>query len=225
MLCVKDISGSTDLTGTDLKHYRIEPFIGQGHGRRLPRPGHPAQSSGGDQAPESRPGRQRRRRNRFVQEARGRGRLSHTAIAQVYDIGEVDGCLFIVMEYIDGRSVGRLIADRELDLLSSVEIAFQVVEGLKSPRGRDPSPGHQVGQHHGHARQAELAWRLRAGQADGTGSGRIRSAVDPLRTLTKDAGRTLPGLVIGTVPYMSGAGPGAGPRRPERLVFSRRRSL
>ena len=205
MLCVKDISGSTDLTGTDLKHYRIEAFIGQGgmgvvyRGRdtRLNRPVaikllSPALVASAE------------RRNRFVQEARAAAALSHPAIAQVYDIDEVDGCLFIVMEYIDGRSVGRLIADRELDLLSSVEIAFQVVEGLEKAHEagilhRDIKSDNIMVTRDGRAKLLDFGLAKLMEPAPAASA----PPSDPLRTLTKDAGRTLPGLVMGTVPYMS----------------------
>ncbi len=200
----KIISGS-DLVGTNLKHYRIEEFIGQGgmgvvyraRDTRLNRPVaikllSPALVANSE------------RRNRFVQEARAAAALSHPAIAQVYDIDEVDGRLFIVMEYIDGRSVGRLITDRELDLLSAIEIAFQVTEGLAKAHEagilhRDIKSDNIMVTRDGHAKLLDFG----LAKLMEPGSGEEVLPTDPLRTLTKDAGRTLPGLVVGTLPYMS----------------------
>lgn len=68
--------------------------------------------------------------NRFIQEARAAAAITHPAIAQVYDIDTVEETTFIVMEFIEGETVGSLIAKKELDLLGSVEIALQVAEGL-----------------------------------------------------------------------------------------------
>jgi serine/threonine protein kinase len=193
------------MVGSNLKHYRIEEFIGQGgmgvvyraRDTRLNRPVaikllSPALVASSE------------RRNRFVQEARAAAALSHPAIAQVYDIDEVDGRLFIVMEYIDGRSVGRLITDRELDLLSAVEIALQVTEGLAKAHEagilhRDIKSDNIMVTRDGHAKLLDfgLAKLMEPGSSDAV------LPADPLRTLTKDAGRTLPGLVVGTIPYMS----------------------
>jgi serine/threonine protein kinase len=67
---------------------------------------------------------------RFIQEARSAAAITHPAIAQVYDIDTVDDTTFIVMEFIEGQTVGSLVAKKELDLIGSVEIALQVAEGL-----------------------------------------------------------------------------------------------
>jgi len=48
-------------------------------------------------------------RDRFRKEAQIAARLSHHGIVQVYDTGEVDGSAYLVMEYVDGESVGDYI--------------------------------------------------------------------------------------------------------------------
>ncbi len=70
------------------------------------------------------------RKRRFLQEARSAAAVSHPAIAQVYDVDEIDGQLFIAMEFVEGKTLRQLIVDRELDLLGAVEIAIQAGEGL-----------------------------------------------------------------------------------------------
>jgi serine/threonine protein kinase len=67
---------------------------------------------------------------RFLLEARAAASITHPAIAQVYDIDTVEDTTFIVMEFVEGQTVGALIAKKELDLLGSVEIALQVADGL-----------------------------------------------------------------------------------------------
>ncbi len=119
------------MIGQTLKHYKIEALLGKGGmgvvyralDVRLQRPVAlkmltPSLVSDPD------------RRTRFLREAQSAAALTHPAIAQVYDIDEADGGIFIAMEYVDGKTVSRLIADGELDLMGSVEIAFQVAEGL-----------------------------------------------------------------------------------------------
>jgi predicted Ser/Thr protein kinase len=193
------------MIGTTLKHYRIDELLGQGgmgvvykaRDLKLDRPVaikllNPALLAN----PE--------RRRRFLQEARTAAALSHPAIAQVYDIDEADGQLFIAMEFVDGRSVGRLIAEGELDLLSAVEIALQVAEGLARAHEagilhRDIKSDNIMVTRDGHAKLLDfgLAKLMEPGLSGPAGP------VDPTRTLTKDPVRTLPGTVVGTVPYMS----------------------
>ena len=72
-----------------------------------------------------------RRRELLFGEARVALKVTHPNVCRVYDIGEVDGHLYLSMEYIDGedlasllRRIGRLPADK------AVEIARQVCSGL-----------------------------------------------------------------------------------------------
>lgn len=45
----------------------------------------------------------------FAAEARILGMLHHPNVVQAYDVGESDGALFLVLEYVDGPSLGRLM--------------------------------------------------------------------------------------------------------------------
>ena len=120
-----------ELIGTTLKHYRVETQLGKGgmgvvyraRDTRLDRPVALKMITPGLIADPD-------RRARLLLEARSAAAISHPAIAQVYDIDEVDGNLFIAMEYVDGRTVTRLVADGELDLMGALEIVLQVAEGL-----------------------------------------------------------------------------------------------
>src|SRR4028118_216568 len=48
---------------------------------------------------------------RFRREAQSAANLSHPNIVSVYDWGEEDGTYFIVMEYVEGRSLAQIIRD------------------------------------------------------------------------------------------------------------------
>ncbi len=199
------IAQNSPMIGRTLKHYKIEALIGQGGmgvvykalDLRLQRPVAlkmlpPSVVSNPD------------RRTRFLREAQAAAVLTHPAIAQVYDIDEADGGIFIAMEYIDGKTVSRLIADAELDLLGSVEIAHQVAEGLAKAHEagiihRDIKSDNIMVTRDGHAKLLDfgLAKLLEPGPDEPGTAGDIS------RTLTKAHGQTMPGAVMGTISYMS----------------------
>ena len=49
-------------------------------------------------------------------EARAAAAITHPAIAQIYDVDEENGTIFIAMEFVEGRTLRALITDKELDL-------------------------------------------------------------------------------------------------------------
>ena len=85
---------------------------------------------------------------RFHTEVRIARQVSHPNVCRVYDVGEIDGHLFLSMEYVDGedlgsllRRIGRLPADKAL------EIARKLCAGLaaahdKGVLHRDLKPGN-----------------------------------------------------------------------------------
>ncbi|MBE0712906.1 MAG: serine/threonine protein kinase [Candidatus Aminicenantes bacterium] len=193
------------MVGTTLKHYRVETQLGKGgmgvvyraRDTRLDRlvalkmitPGLVAN-------PE--------RRSRLLLEARSAAAISHPAIAQVYDIDEVDGNLFIAMEYVDGRTVSKLIADGELDLLGAIEIALQMAEGLVKAHDagilhRDIKSDNIMVTRDGHAKLLDFGLaKLVEPIAE-----EPAPPVDLDRTLTRGRLHTMPGAVMGTLSYMS----------------------
>jgi hypothetical protein len=119
------------LVGKRLKHYEIQELIGQGgmgvvYRAVDTRLGRPVALKVLKQEIADNSDRKRR----FLHEARSASAISHPAIAQVYDVDEVDGVLYMALEFVEGQTVRQLIAKRELDLLGAVEIAIQVTEGL-----------------------------------------------------------------------------------------------
>jgi serine/threonine protein kinase len=194
------------LIGQTLKHYFIESLIGHGgmgivfkaRDTRLERPV-ALKILKPDLVADP------QRKSRFLMEARSAAALTHPAIAQVYDIDESGETTFIAMEYIDGRTVTCLIANGELDLLGSVEIAYQVAEGLARAHEagilhRDIKSDNIMVTRDGHAKLLDfgLAKLLESEAEPPAGQGSLG------RTLTMGRqAHTLAGTVIGTVPYMS----------------------
>ena len=68
---------------------------------------------------------------RFQREALSVSNLSHPNIVEVYDVGEEDGQYYIVMEYIEGKTLKQLLNKREsLTLTEVIDIMTQLTDGI-----------------------------------------------------------------------------------------------
>ena len=68
---------------------------------------------------------------RFQREALSVSNLSHPNIVEVYDVGEEDGEHYIVMEYIEGKTLKQLLKKREsLTLTEVIDIMTQLTDGI-----------------------------------------------------------------------------------------------
>ena len=68
---------------------------------------------------------------RFQREALSVSNLSHPNIVEVYDVGEEDEQYYIVMEYIEGKTLKQLLKKREaLTLPEVIDIMTQLTDGL-----------------------------------------------------------------------------------------------
>lgn len=68
---------------------------------------------------------------RFQREASAASRLSHPNVVDIYDVGEYEGMHYIVMEYIRGRTLKDLIAQRgALDVDEAIGIMKQLISAI-----------------------------------------------------------------------------------------------
>src|SRR5947209_10363888 len=80
-------------------------------------------------------------RRMFVKEARALAQLSHPNIVAVYDVGEVDGAPFIVMEHLPGGSLKqRIERGGALRAGDAVRIAIQGADGPQFAPGKGHIP-------------------------------------------------------------------------------------
>ncbi len=87
-------------------------------------------------------------RARFHQEVRLAREVAHPNVCRVFDIGEVDGRLFLTMEYVDGEDLASLLRRiGQLPQSKGIDIARQMCAGLAAAHDhgvlhRDLKPGN-----------------------------------------------------------------------------------
>lgn len=69
-------------------------------------------------------------RERFLREAKAAAKLNHPNITTIYSIDEVEDTIFIVMEYVSGKTLGEVMDSRKLELSEILHLAIQIGEGL-----------------------------------------------------------------------------------------------
>jgi len=67
---------------------------------------------------------------RFLREARAAGALSHPGIVTIFDVGEVDGYPFIVMEYLDGEPLSEIMKGGALSAAEVIAVGIQLASAL-----------------------------------------------------------------------------------------------
>ncbi|MGH7455867.1 MAG: serine/threonine protein kinase, partial [bacterium] len=70
-------------------------------------------------------------KKRFIHKAKAASALDHPNICTIYEINETeDGEMFIAMAYYDGETLKKKVTSNQLSVISVIEIAFQVAQGL-----------------------------------------------------------------------------------------------
>ncbi len=135
-------------------------------------------------------------RHRFQREAQTASSLNHPHILTVYDTGEFEGRQYLVTEFVDGGTLKTWTRSAKRTWREIVELLTGVADGLAVAHAagilhRDIKPENILISQSGYAKLADFGL---AKLAEGSDS-------DLTRTLTE--GRTRPGVIIGTIPYMS----------------------
>jgi Tol biopolymer transport system component len=136
------------------------------------------------------------RRQRFEQEARSASALSHPAIVTVYDVGSSDGRFFIAMEMVEGETLREMLVRGAMPVRRALDIAGQVADGLAKAHAagivhRDLKPENVMVSADGYVKILDF------------GLAKLVEAPSPDGSLMPTSAGTAPGVVMGTVGYMS----------------------
>ncbi|HKY05552.1 MAG TPA: protein kinase, partial [Blastocatellia bacterium] len=134
---------------------------------------------------------------RFLREARLASQINHPHIVTVYEVGETPEHAYIVMEYVEGRSLRDLILARDLKADTVIEIALQIADAMAEAHSRgiihrDIKPENIMVTARGRAKLLDFGLAKNSGGVSVTGSGS-----SPQEDLTES------GVVMGTLSHMS----------------------
>jgi eukaryotic-like serine/threonine-protein kinase len=109
---------------------------------------------------------------RFRREAQAAANLSHPNIVSIYDWGEGERTYFIVMEYVDGRTLSQLIHRGPLDAEQAASIAADVAAALEFAHRhgvihRDVKPGNVLIDNSGHVKVTDFGIARAIGTQEG----------------------------------------------------------
>ncbi|HHW61050.1 MAG TPA: serine/threonine protein kinase, partial [Syntrophomonadaceae bacterium] len=99
---------------------------------------------------------------KFRTEALAAARLSHPNIVNIYDVGQDDGYYYIVMEYVDGKTLHDIIKEEApLPVDKAVDIAIMICDGIhhaheKGVIHRDIKPHNILVTEHGMVKVADF---------------------------------------------------------------------
>lgn len=138
------------------------------------------------------------RRTKFLAEARATSALRSPHIAAIYDIGEHDGAMYLVMEYVEGELLSEMLKRGPLQIREAMDFTVQIADAL--------SEAHSLSIVHCDVKASNLMVNERGiiklldfGIASATSA---KEAEPDDRT--KPVGQqTAVGVVTGTVSYMS----------------------
>ena len=184
------------MVGRTISHYRVLEKLGRGGmgevylaedqqlGRKVAIKFLPPEIAGDDRA-----------RQRLLREAKTAATLDHPNICAIYEVGQEGDCSFIVLQYIDGETLAARLRHHRPDVQEALAIAEQVAEALKQ--------AHTRGIVHRDIKPENIMLTTGA-QVKVLDFGLAKVVHDPQMVEADTASLlTMPGTLVGTLPYMS----------------------
>ena len=133
-------------------------------------------------------------RERFHREARAVAAISHPNIITIHSVEEADGVPFLTMELVEGSSLDGAIPPGGFPLSRLIEIALPLADALAA--------AHECGIVHRDLKPANVMLTRASVKVLDFGLAKMTGA-EPLALAETRVELTHPGLVVGTMPYMS----------------------
>ena len=155
------------------------------------------------------------RKRRFLQEARAASALNHPNIVTLHDIANDSGIDYLVMEYVEGKSLDTLITPKGLPLAEVTAYLTQIASALAAAHAagivhRDIKPANVMLTRESQIKVLDFGLAKLTERAPGPDG----------ETLTQESGLTDAGTVMGTVAYMSPEQASARPLDHRTDIFS-----
>ncbi len=141
------------------------------------------------------------RRARFEREAKTVAGLSHPHICPLFDVGQYDGQLFLVMEHLQGETLADRLLRGPLPLERALTIATEIADALsvahrQGVTHRDLKPGNVMVTKTG-AKLLDFGLAKLKGHAERPAAAHLESALLQSTPLTAE------GMIVGTLHYMA----------------------
>ena len=192
------VDGTEFQSGKTVAHYKICSLLGEGGmgkvylaedqllGRKVAMKFLPPSSVADERA-----------RKRLIREARAAATLDHPNICAIYEVGSDDNQSFIVLQYVEGETLAARLKPHPFELREALAIAMQVAEALAA--------AHERGIIHRDIKPENIMLTARV-QVKVLDFGLAKVTRDQVILDHEAETATMlstPGLVMGTVPYMS----------------------
>jgi len=140
---------------------------------------------------------------RFEREARTLASLSHSNVAGIHGVEEVEGRRYLVLEYVDGETLAERLDRGALPVDEALEVCVQIAAGVEAAHEagvihRDLKPGNVMLTADGKVKVLDFGLAKESEEGSSSSLDLTRSP-----TITAALSPTAAGVILGTAPYMS----------------------
>ena len=138
------------------------------------------------------------RKARFAREAQTIAGFNHPHICVLHDVGHQDGIDYLVMEYLEGKTLAQRLEKGALPLAEALKIAIEIADALDK--------AHRQGVVHRDLKPSNVMLTKSGTKLLDFGLAKLRQQTQPLGTLSTlpaNEDVTTEGIILGTLQYMS----------------------